>query len=506
MSYEAIYSQHGRCSACPGDKRLVCGDGPEHPNECNVMGIGEAPGAEEDFGGRPFMGRSGQELNETYLQRMGLYRGFESGCMYFTNSVKCRPENNKTPNDTLRIACASHFIADEIQMVKPKLVMLFGATASKLLGISINLERMHGIPFQVTPETAGLLGNYTGWVVCMYHPAAGLHNTAMMIPLLQDSDNIGMWLRDAWEPPHDQYQDPDYRLLESRQDLLNNLIEVADTAIDTEDRSDGELFSMQFSQAHGTGFMLLNPELWRVLIEFLNDSQVRVVGQNWPHDYSRMYDLGFRVTGYRLPDTMQLAFNLGNLPQGLKSMAVRLAGVQMHDFVDVTFPGSFAALERWFEGVQRTVEQLRPQAHVTWNKAGKPKLVPNKLPHDKILASISKAMEKAALTQDEKVFGKVRNLVSSKLVPLMYQPVPQPPRLGIEHAPLPLAIQYGCRDADLTLRVYHEMLRRAVLEFDWNKQYIVDPWRNLNLQGGSVDGKQNPQLTQPLEPLRIGGV
>src|SRR5262245_29359272 len=99
------------CESCSQRTRIVCGDGPA---PCRYMVIGEAPDREKDRGGRCFIGPSGMEFNEGYLHLAGLHRDD----VYVTNTVKCRPDNNRKPRYSEAMACANHHLPQEIQEVQ----------------------------------------------------------------------------------------------------------------------------------------------------------------------------------------------------------------------------------------------------------------------------------------------------------------------------------------------------------------------------------------------------
>lgn len=148
--------------------------------------IGEAPGREEDSGGRPFIGQAGMEFNDNYLQLAGLHRDE----IYITNTVKCRPDLNRKPSARESQECAGHFLPSELAVVRPEVVFLMGATACGILP-DIDLEVEHGIPRR------GKLYGWEGWVVPLFHPASGLHNSSMMIYLLEDFEKLKPWLKNG---------------------------------------------------------------------------------------------------------------------------------------------------------------------------------------------------------------------------------------------------------------------------------------------------------------------
>ncbi|MEL6328397.1 MAG: uracil-DNA glycosylase family protein [Planctomycetota bacterium] len=103
---------------------IVFGDG----DPCaRLMFVGEAPGAEEDKTGKPFVGRAGQLLNKM-IEAMGLRRED----VYIANVLKTRPPDNRTPTVEESMACAP-YLFEQIGIVRPEVIVTLGAPASRLL-------------------------------------------------------------------------------------------------------------------------------------------------------------------------------------------------------------------------------------------------------------------------------------------------------------------------------------------------------------------------------------
>jgi len=130
----------GDCTRCrlhkQGRKQIVFGVG--NP-EAELMFIGEAPGADEDQQGEPFVGRAGQLLNNM-IKAMGLRR--EN--VYIANIIKCRPPGNRTPERDECETC-SPFLMRQIAAIKPKVIVALGAVAAKtLLAINAPMAEFRG--------------------------------------------------------------------------------------------------------------------------------------------------------------------------------------------------------------------------------------------------------------------------------------------------------------------------------------------------------------------------
>ncbi len=120
---KCVCEQCKACELCKTRTNLVFSDGSP---DAKIMLIGEAPGADEDATGIPFVGRSGKLLNEL-LERAGIDRKEQ---IYVANTIKCRPPQNRTPSDEEKIACRVYLNA-QMAIVKPKVLLLCGSTAAQ---------------------------------------------------------------------------------------------------------------------------------------------------------------------------------------------------------------------------------------------------------------------------------------------------------------------------------------------------------------------------------------
>ncbi len=140
QALRAIREDIGDCTRCrlakQGRKQIVFGVG--NPR-AELMFIGEAPGADEDQQGEPFVGRAGQLLNNM-IKAMGLRREE----IYIANIIKCRPPGNRTPERDECETC-SPFLMRQIATVKPKAIVALGAIAAKtLLAINAPMSELRG--------------------------------------------------------------------------------------------------------------------------------------------------------------------------------------------------------------------------------------------------------------------------------------------------------------------------------------------------------------------------
>ena len=135
----AIREGIGDCTRCrlhKGRKNIVFGVGNVN---AEIMFVGEGPGADEDEQGEPFVGRAGQLLNNM-IAAMGIKRSD----VYIANVVKCRPPQNRTPEKDECDIC-SPFLARQIEVIRPKVIVALGAVAAKnLLTVNESMANLRG--------------------------------------------------------------------------------------------------------------------------------------------------------------------------------------------------------------------------------------------------------------------------------------------------------------------------------------------------------------------------
>lgn len=131
-----------KCALGATRTNIVFSDG--NPNAKIVL-IGEAPGADEDATGTPFVGRAGKFLSKL-IEESGLSRKDD---FYICNTVKCRPPENRVPTDEEKALCEK-YLFEQIKMVNPKVIVLCGATSAKsFLGKKIKISQIRGQWFKI---------------------------------------------------------------------------------------------------------------------------------------------------------------------------------------------------------------------------------------------------------------------------------------------------------------------------------------------------------------------
>lgn len=176
---EPLYETIADCPSCILAKtrsRTVPGSG---PITAELMFVGEAPGQREDELGLPFVGRSGQFLDQL-LAGIGLSRPE----VYVTNVVKCRPPSNRDPADA-EIAACGDYLEQQIAMINPKVIATLGRFSMARWFPDAKISRIHG-------QTKQLNDRY---VIPMYHPAAALRNGSLREVMHADFAQIPPLLR-----------------------------------------------------------------------------------------------------------------------------------------------------------------------------------------------------------------------------------------------------------------------------------------------------------------------
>lgn len=159
--WEALVATVTTCTACglhAGRTQTVFGVG---HRQAQWLFVGEAPGAEEDRQGEPFVGRAGQLLN-AMLFAIGLKREE----IYIANVLKCRPPNNRDPQGD-EVARCEPFLLRQVELLAPKIIVAMGRFAAhSLLKTDLSLNKLrgqrlayHGTPLVVTYHPAYLLRN-----------------------------------------------------------------------------------------------------------------------------------------------------------------------------------------------------------------------------------------------------------------------------------------------------------------------------------------------------------
>ena len=508
-----------RCDICPNEFAPVPSSG---PTPARILLCGERPGQTENLKGRPFVGKTGEELDRTYLPLAGLHRDE----VRVANAVRCFAVGNRTPTEKEVLGCGRCFLPRELDACRPEVVVLLGGSACRLIDRTeaqgrVRIDYAHGRPLW-----GSLLdGAWEGWIWPSYHPALGMHDTTKMSPLLEDFRHLGEWLRGEWEPPQPVEAEKDYRLISTVEEVQQYVLlpcifpeRPREIAIDTESHGAAE-FSLQVSIEEHSGRMVLAKdkaaivELGR-LIETLD---LTVVMHHATHDLDDLARMGVRVAPDRFRDTLQEAFQAGGLPQGLKPLAYRLLGVEMTSWQEVVWSASIDAIVTWLMNAADAAEALaevKTTEMKTWrclecghkahSESCKTKVGQHggekgwkcgcavysrssNLKHEHKPSAAESVLRHVlnhtiAIQTGEEPYDPWKKLREMRVEGLrgrvpeswewdwIEEMVGPTPILGIGNAALADAVAYGCSDADHTLQVARVLKERRA-----DKRYVIDP-------------------------------
>jgi DNA polymerase len=187
-----VYREASGCTLCPLAEtrtKVVFGAGNA---DADLMFIGEAPGAEEDRRGLPFVGRAGGLLNEL-LGEIGLDRD----SVFIANTLMCRPPGNRDPQPGELEACRPYLL-EKVRLIEPKVIVTLGNFATKLITANqTGITKVRGKP------QLHQLGERTVRVFPILHPAAALRTPGLRATMSEDFATLGRLLA---EPAPEQAQ------------------------------------------------------------------------------------------------------------------------------------------------------------------------------------------------------------------------------------------------------------------------------------------------------------
>jgi uracil-DNA glycosylase family 4 len=445
----------GDCHMCglrQGCRGPVWGDGTL--SEARVGMFGEAPGKDEDLSGRPFVGKAGRE-QDNYLM-MGGTGLSRSSNLYVSNVVKCRPPDNRDPSSAEIGTCRGWFLQELAGLHPDALIASVGGFSTRSFLGPVDLEVVHSIPHWVDELPDGL--PLHRWVLPIYHPAAGLHDTSMMLFIKMGYDALGAVLRGDYDFSSriDPWPSPIYHLVNDVDQWFEGQPPIV--AIDTESyKLGGYPWGLSLSTSPGTGAVIRadSPAVAQVR-ERVKDPNLLVVLHNALYDLPVLAMLG--IVPARWTDTMQMAYLLGDLPLRLKALAYRLCAMKMEDYDDLIRPISTKLAVDYFREAQEMVRagelSFPKPAPILERK-------PDGTPRIKQPQPVEGRINRLLLDYDKGELEDPRDRFMSWSDREAIEAILGELREGnVGDLPIDKAVWYAGRDADATLRVFHKLAPR----------------------------------------------
>lgn len=160
-----------RCDLAPGRTQVVIGAG---SHTARVVFIGEAPGAQEDRTGRPFVGRAGQ-----LLDRLLASISLDRDDIFITNIVACRPPENRTPR-VAEIRAHAPWVDEQLRLIAPDLIITLGRVALNFFIPGARITELTGVVQEIKRNGRSLL------LLPLFHPAAALRRPEL-VPVLEEN-------------------------------------------------------------------------------------------------------------------------------------------------------------------------------------------------------------------------------------------------------------------------------------------------------------------------------
>lgn len=187
------------------------------PKRADVMIVGEAPGKQEDLGGKPFVGRAGQLLTEMLEDC-----GFDRDEVYITNAVHCRPPDNRAPSKS-EIKHCQYWLGVEIARVRPKFVLLLGNVPLQSITGKAGITQRRGKPF----EQDGII------FIPTFHPAFALRDPAQEVFIRRDIELLAQIVEAGEIPREDKLNSKLIVSMDQLEDMLEDLTGMVSFDIET---------------------------------------------------------------------------------------------------------------------------------------------------------------------------------------------------------------------------------------------------------------------------------
>ena len=321
------------CETCPLRESGVFVPS-EIPSNPRLIVVGEAPGAYEAKRGRPFIGPSGQLLDQVLA-----HHGYQRDEVMFTNVCLCRPENNTTPSRGAVAACRPRLLDELRASGVADVVALGGTAADALVDDTRTITKLRVGPAK--SPTHELEGTAVRRVIPTWHPAYCLRSADNFPALVSDIGKLKEAQRDAWRPPQWKYfEDANSAraVLEELQLVATHLVVDIEVGIEKDTDfghpNEYELLAVGLGYARGKAVVLGETALRdRGVLDGLKQllSSTRIIAHNGKFDLGGLYPhIGGQTLWF---DTMLASYCLDERPgnHGLKVLAVEKLGAPQYD-------------------------------------------------------------------------------------------------------------------------------------------------------------------------------
>lgn len=441
------------------------------PAPCDICVVGEGPGYAEDRTGKPFVGKTGDELDR-FLDGQALPTRRQ---VFLTNIF--REYHGKdyvwTKEDQTR---DEPMLIRELQRVLPKTIVTLGRYATRYFLGEVDMDSTQSLPWYL-PETCDAYPCPPEGVVIfpIVHPAAGMHNPEMSPYVVAGFAALAAYLDGRIAPRtlfDDPIKDPRYEEILSAQHLtasLSGLTGCSHLSLDTEGWP-GNPWSLQYAYAPGTGYLIRanRPDLLQQFQEILRRTRPTLAFHSALHDLGMGRALHIDLSGLPFDDSMVMAYLLQLEPQGLKPGCLRHCNMRMSDYTDIlgdvsndlardylTWLWDLEQVE-YDEACQAELIRLQTTPYVdsrgTTHPGRRVRKAPSlpKTPLHRAVSRVLQSKRPRSLWEDQVEDLQVAGY--RRLGPL--------PAATLDYIAPEVAIPYGCRDADGTIRLLPEYDRR----------------------------------------------
>jgi uracil-DNA glycosylase family 4 len=418
--------------------------------QARVFFLGEAPGEVEEKTGIPFTGKAGAEF-DYWLQRTCHLARKD---VFVTNLYRYRPPANRDPTP-LEIAGCEPDLWRELLTVGPRILATLGRLSTRwALGDWASMEATHGLPHLAALTSPW--GEWSGTVVPITHPAAGLHQPTYYAWTVADFEALAEVLAGTRAVHRLDTEPTDYGWHTPAD--LGRIRRTSLLGLDTEG-SPRQPWGLSYSVAprHGRVIRAGDREALTAFDRALVEQQPQLVLHYAPHDFRVLSGMGLNVDAWpgQVYDTMQLAY-LAAQPQGLKTLAYRLCGLRLREYEDLV--GEAAdRLARGFLEAAATL--LAPR------EGEKP---------TPILRAVRRSLKSAS---PRALWGRQREDIREVVAGVCGAM----PEASLDEVPVEEALAYACADADATRRVF--LVLRD--QFDYDQAIARDGYAPTGIPHGA---------------------